>query len=68
MPKFQVIIRGKDHEPESYDIKADNFDGGKEAGQDVYRFWLDKKIIAWFPTSQIVGIIDMDSQEHEQRE
>jgi len=63
MPKFQIIVRGKDHEPESYDIKADRFDGGKEAGQDVYRFWLQEKIVAWFHPSEVIGIIDEDSQE-----
>jgi len=59
MPKFQVIIKGKDNEPEAYDIKADKWE--TEAERDV--FYLGEKAIAWFKPSEVVAIINKEAQE-----
>ena len=62
MPKFQVIVLGKDNEGETYNIEADDFPQ-ENATEGVYKFFLEGKHTAWFQKSQVVAIIDKDSQK-----
>jgi hypothetical protein len=61
MPKFQVIVLGKDNEGETYNIEADDFPQGNAEG--IYQFVLEGKPTAWFQKSQVVAIIDKGSQK-----
>jgi len=66
MPKFQVIVRGKDNELQAYDIKADAFKTEGELQNAAYWFYLlgnTENTVAVFPISQVVAIIDKDSQK-----
>jgi hypothetical protein len=66
MPKYQVIVRGKDNEPETYRVKADDFRTVGAAENAAYQFFLlgnKEKPIAWFQISQVVAVIDEDLQE-----
>ena len=62
MPKFQVIVLGKDNEGETYNIEADDFPHENET-EEFYKFLLDGKPTAWFQKSEVVAIIDKDSQK-----
>jgi hypothetical protein len=65
MPNFQVIVRGKDNEPETYDIKADDFKTVGAGEQAAYHFHVgsEQKTVALFQISQVVAVIDKDSQK-----
>ncbi|MBV8213205.1 MAG: hypothetical protein JOZ08_08265 [Verrucomicrobia bacterium] len=60
MPTYEVIVRA--NEPKSFEIKADKYQTGGAGEERSYTFFSDEKIVAWFVVSQVVGIIDKDSQ------
>ena len=63
MPTFRVITSGKDNEHEIYEIEADTYRLPEEGGYFVFES--QGKTVAHFLTTQLVGIIDKDSQERE---
>jgi len=60
MPTYEVIVRA--NEPKSFELKADRYQTGGAGEERSYAFFSGEKIVAWFAISQVVGIIDKDSQ------
>jgi len=63
MPKYQVIVRGKDNELQTYDIKADAVRTDENAAYLFHMLGDNAKPVAFFQISQVVGVLVKDSQE-----
>jgi hypothetical protein len=63
MPTFRVITSAKENEHEIYEIEADTYRLPEAGGFVVFQS--RGKAVAHFLTTQLVGIVDKDSQEGE---
>ena len=61
MPIFRVITSAKENEHEVYEIEADTYRLPEAGGFVVFES--QGKTVAHFLTTQLVGIVDRDSQE-----
>jgi hypothetical protein len=61
MPIFRVITSAKENEHEIYEIEADTYRLPEEGGFVVFES--QGKTVAHFLTTQLVGVVDKDSQE-----
>ena len=62
MPTFRVITSAKDNEHEIYEIEADTYRPPDQSSEG-FVFQSQGKTVAHFSATQVIGIIDKDSQE-----